>query len=135
MSRTSLFLLLIACIAFPKLGAIATANAKTYKANAGTNEETHVRKHWFFYKNCKTTIPRILITKKPKHGTLDIRPTKGKLRPSYEGYRYYKGRNLPAAGVYYRSNKGFTGYDDFKYRVLLPDGRRLRFKAKIAVGR
>lgn len=42
---------------------------------------------------------------------------------------------MRGAGVHYRANKGFTGRDSFKYRVLLRSGREVRFRAKIAVGR
>lgn len=111
-----------------------TASANTMKRVTGPGEEVRINTHMNFNKQCAPKPPRILVTREPKHGTVSVRRERSTVGRTNSGYEHCTGRRMRSTSVFYRANKGFTGRDSFRYRVLMNNGVERRMRARIAVG-
>jgi len=114
-----LFLIVAATIA------VSTASAQrrigqemTLNRTAHSGQPVRIYTHVDFNTRCEARASPLVTTRvQPAHGTISVRPDTVEVRELGANSVDCTGRMMPGTGVYYTSQPGFVGTDQFQYDV------------------
>lgn len=114
-------------------GGKAADNGVQVQGQAGS--EIFVRRIYPTNRRCTVALPKIRIPKPPIFGEIVIRRKPARIRSNRRELRGCNGRRITALFLYYHTDPGFAGIDDFQYEYTNPfNGAIARRNVSVHVG-